>query len=59
LRLAVEVYRATEQELERYDSDHLRNLFQAGNQRDAFFTTRIASDAAIVARYPLRSWWSG
>ena len=57
LRIAVETYRATEHDLERYDPDHLRNLFQAGNQRDTYFTTRIATDATIIARYPLRTWW--
>lgn len=58
LEYAIEVYQQTENELERFDTDHLRNLFQPGKDPAAFRTTKIAREATIVNRYPVRTWWS-
>jgi hypothetical protein len=56
LRLALDVYDKTKDELERFDTQHLRNLFQEGNDASTFFTTLIAHEATTVNRYPLRPW---
>ena len=58
LDLAISIYQATEHDLERFDVNHLRNLFQPGTVIADFPTTRIAREATIVNRYPVRAWWT-
>jgi hypothetical protein len=54
LDLALEAYRATRDQLEVFDEQHLLDLFQA--QGTQFLTTRMRRSAAIVRAFPLREW---
>jgi hypothetical protein len=54
LDLALEAYRATKEQLENYDEQHLIDLFQAQNTQ--FLTTRMRASAAILRAFPLMNW---
>lgn len=55
LNLAMEAYRATKENLEDYDEQHLLDLFQA--QGTVFLTTRMRRSAAIIRAFPPRNWF--
>jgi hypothetical protein len=56
LRLAIEIYLQTIKTgtLDAFDRDHLRDLFQGGNQEAEFFTTRLRREADILRRHQIR-----
>jgi hypothetical protein len=55
LNLAMEAYRATKENLEDYDEQHLLDLFQA--QGTIFLTTRMRRSAVIIRAFPPRNWF--
>lgn len=54
LRYAMEIYGQTQDQLDNFDRDHLRDLFQP--QQQEFWTTRIRKEATVLKRYPLANW---
>jgi hypothetical protein len=56
LEYAMEIYKAEQNVLDNFDSGHLRDLFQNGNQPSAFWTERIRREATVIKRYPLANW---
>ena len=54
LKIAMEVYLKTQDQLDNFDRDHLRDLFQLQGQK--FVTTRLREEATLVKRYPLATW---
>jgi hypothetical protein len=55
LSLALEAYRTSVNQLDKYDRAELLRVFQNGTP-DAFLTTRIRNRALVVKKYPLRNW---
>lgn len=54
LQIAMEIYLKTQDQLDNFDRDHLRDLFQPQGQK--FLTTRIREEATLINRYPLANW---
>jgi hypothetical protein len=54
LRLALETYRATRDDLEALDEPHLLDLFQP--ETAPFLTTRMRRDAAVLRQFRLPGW---
>jgi hypothetical protein len=55
LRLAMDTYDATKDELERADKAHVLKLFQ-GNDPSAFKSDRMRKEASVIKKYPLQAW---
>jgi hypothetical protein len=51
----MEAYRATKENLEDYDEQHLLDLFQS--QGTVFLTTRMRRSAVIIRAFPPRNWF--
>lgn len=56
LKYAMDIYKETQNQLDDFDPQHLRNLFQRGNVQRDFWTDRIRAEATVIKRYPLANW---
>lgn len=54
LRYAMDIYLETQDQLDNFDRNHLRDLFQRPGQ--IFWTDRIRREADVIKRYPLPNW---
>jgi hypothetical protein len=54
LNIAMETYLETQNQLDNFDQEHLRDLFQP--QGKEFRTTRLRKEATLIKRYPLQNW---
>lgn len=55
LQLAMETYRADQNNLDDFERSYLLNLFQNGTI-DTFLTTRMRNEALVIKKYPLTNW---
>jgi hypothetical protein len=55
LELAMETYKADQNNLDNFERSYLLNLFQSGTI-DTFLTTRMRNEALVIKKYPLTKW---
>jgi hypothetical protein len=55
LQIAMETYRADQDNLDNFERSYLLNLFQNGTI-ESFRTTRLRNEALVVKKYPLTHW---
>lgn len=56
LDYALSIYTQTQNELEAFDNDHLRDLFQPQGNANEYWTTKIRREANVIKRYRLPRW---
>ena len=58
LKYAMDIYEEEydNNQLDNFSREHLRDLFQNGQNSQNFWTERIRSEAAVIKRYPLANW---
>jgi len=57
LLLAMDAYlREKDAFLDKFDDDHLSDLFQSGGDSKNFLTTLMRAEATVIKRYPLANW---
>jgi hypothetical protein len=56
LNYAMAIYREMKDQLDAFDPEHLRNLFQKEGDSRAFWTEKIKAEASVINRCPLSNW---